>query len=159
MTAVLGRRPGWVARALILAAVAGLAGGCKKNEPAPTTVPSTAPPAEPQKKIQVTKVELGKELGTDKRVKAPSTSFSKKDTTIFASVVTEGSGGPAELGARWTFQDGQLVNDTKRTIAPSTALAVTEFSIQKPDGWPAGDYKVEITLDGKAVDTKAFRVQ
>lgn len=81
-------------------------------------------------------------------MKAPTTSFSTKDT-IFASVVTEGAGAaPAEMGAKWTFQDGQVVNETKRAIAAS-AVAVTEFSIQKPNGWPPGEYKVEISLDGK----------
>jgi hypothetical protein len=147
----------WMALALALGAVSAI--GCKKKEPEPGTVPGTVPANAPlaEKKIQVTKVELGNELGDDKRVKAPATSFSSKDT-IFASVVTEGIGAPAELGAKWTFQDGQVVNETKRAVAPS-ALAVTEFSIQKPDGWPAGEYKVEISLDGKPVDTKAFKIQ
>jgi hypothetical protein len=144
---------------LVVALGAMSAFGCKKKEPEPGTVPGTVPANAPlaEKKIAVTKVELGNELGDDKRVKAPATSFSSKDT-IFASVVTEGIGAPAELGAKWTFQDGQVVNETKRAVAPS-ALAVTEFSIQKPDGWPAGNYKVEISLDGKPVDTKAFRIQ
>jgi hypothetical protein len=142
--------------ALTLGAMA--APGCKK-EPEPGTVPGTVPANAPlaEKKIQVTKVELGNELDSDKRIKAPATTFSTKDT-IFASVVTEGIGAPAELGAKWTFQDGQVVNETKRPIAPS-AVAVTEFSIQKPDGWPAGDYKLEISLDGKPVDTKTFKIQ
>jgi riboflavin biosynthesis pyrimidine reductase len=111
--------------------------------------------------VQVTTVELGDALGADKRVKAASTSFSPKDT-IFASVVTEGGGAAAELGARWSFQDGQVVNETKRTIAPTatpSAVAVTEFSIQKPNGFPVGEYKVEISLDGKVVQTVAFKVR
>lgn len=133
--------------------------GCKKNEPAPNSTPTTVPgpPSAEPKRVQVTKVELGNALGDDKRVKSPATSFSKKDT-IFASVVTEGGSAPSELSAKWTFHDGQLVNETKRSIAPS-ALAVTEFSIQKADGWPSGEYKVEISLDGKPVDTKTFSVQ
>lgn len=146
---------------MVLAVSLGVMGaiGCKKKEPEPGTVPGTVPANAPlaEKKITVTKVELGNELGDDKRVKTPATAFSTKDT-IFASVVTEGIGAPVELGAKWTFQDGQVVNETKRSVAPS-ALAVTEFSIQKPDGWPTGDYKVEISLDGKTVDTKTFKIQ
>jgi hypothetical protein len=72
--------------------------------------------------------------------------------------VTEGTAPSAELTARWTYQDGQVVNETKRSIAP-TAKDVTEFSIQKPDGWPVGQYTVAISLDGKTVESKSFKVQ
>ncbi len=139
--------------ALALAA----APGCKKNEPAPppgTPAPNTVPTASA---VKVTEVQLGNELGTDKRVKSAMTSFSTKDT-IFASVVTEGSAPAAELSARWTFgTEGQLVKEDKRPIVPR-GHDVTEFSIQKPDGWPAGDYKVEIALDGKPAETRTFKV-
>jgi hypothetical protein len=36
---------------------------------------------------------------------------------------------------------------------------VTTFHISKPDGWPAGSYKVEISLDGTVVDSRDFTVQ
>jgi hypothetical protein len=36
--------------------------------------------------------------------------------------------------------------------------AANEFHISKPDGWPAGDYQVEISLDDKPVGTKKFSV-
>lgn len=147
---------------LLALAVGAGTSSCNKKQAEPSTLPTAPAPSAPvAQKIQVTTVELGNALGADKRVKAASTSFSTKDT-IFASVVTEGGGTPAELAARWTFQDGQLVNETKRAIAPPatpTAVAVTEFSVQKPDGWPVGEYKVEISLDGKPVQTKVFKVQ
>ena len=107
--------------------------------------------------VKVTEVQLGSALGADKRVAEAKTAFTTKDT-IFASVATEGTAPNAELVAKWTFQDGQLVNETKRSIAPA-GKEVTEFSIQKPDGWPAGTYKVEITLNGKPADSKTFTVQ
>jgi hypothetical protein len=138
--------------ALALAA----APGCKKNEPTPgtpTPAPGTVPAAAA---VKVTEVQLGNELGTDKRVKTALTTFSAKDT-IFASVVTEGSAPAAELSARWTFGDGQLVKEDRRSIVPK-GHDVTEFSIQKPDGWPAGDYKVDIGLDGKPAETRTFKV-
>jgi hypothetical protein len=105
----------------------------------------------------VTEVEVGNALGPDKRVQTPKTTFSPRDV-IMASVVTQGSAPSVQLTARWTYQDGQVVNETKRSLAPSGTVA-TEFSIQKPDGWPVGAYKVEITLDGRPVQSKALRVQ
>jgi hypothetical protein len=149
------------ARSLVIAFALGtlaLAAGCKK-EPTPPAAPPPAPvnPERAVTGVKVTEVQLGKELAADKRVAQPLTAFAPKDT-IFASVVTEGSATAAELTARWTFQDGQLVNETKRSITPG-ARDVTEFSIQKPDGWPPGTYKVDILLDGKPADSKTFTVQ
>jgi hypothetical protein len=31
--------------------------------------------------------------------------------------------------------------------------------VSKPDGWPAGDYKVEISAAGNAADTRSFTVR
>jgi hypothetical protein len=53
--------------------------------------------------------------------------------------------------------DGTPVSTDSRSIVPS-GTDVTEFSIQKADGWPKGDYKVEVTLDGAPVATKTFKV-
>jgi hypothetical protein len=141
-----------VAFALMLAAAA--ATGCKKAQTPPAPPPAQTPAAAA---VQVTDVQVGNALGPDKRVRTPKTTFSPRDV-IMASVVTEGSAPSIELSARWTYQDGQVVNETKRSVAPSGTVA-TEFSIQKPDGWPVGGYKVEISLDGRPVQSKAFQVQ
>jgi hypothetical protein len=141
---------------LALALALALAGGCKKEAPPPAAPPPGAPPSA-QAPVQVTELEVGNALGPDKRVQTPKTTFSPREV-IMASVVTQGSAPSIELTARWTYQDGQLVNETKRSVVPSGTVA-TEFSIQKPDGWPVGAYKVEISLDGHPVQSKAFRVQ
>ena len=144
-------------------------GACNKgpeNAPAPATTPPPAPvattpppPATPpaQQGVSVTSVDLGTAVGADQKVTTPTTSFSPKDT-IYAAVSTTGAASNATLGAKWTYQDGQTVNDSSQTIAP-TGPAVTTFHISKPDGWPAGNYKVEIMLDGNAVSSKDFSVK
>jgi hypothetical protein len=149
-------RAHFVVSALVIGLFASAGAACKKKETVP---PMQAPPAPaaPTAAVRVTEVQVGKALGPDKRVEAPVEAFSTKDV-IFASVVTEGTAPAAELTARWTFQDGQVVNETKRSIAPS-AKDITEFSIQKPDGWPVGQYTVAIMLDGKPVESKTFKVQ
>lgn len=121
--------------------------------PAPTTPPPVAAPAP----IAVASVDLGTAVGPDQKVSTPATTFTPKDT-IYAAVSTTGTATNAVLNAKWTFQDGQTVNESSQTIAPN-GPAVTSFHISKPDGWPAGNYKVEITLDGKSVATKDFSVQ
>jgi hypothetical protein len=50
------------------------------------------------------------------------------------------------------------VKEESATLNP-TGPATTEFHISKPDGWPAGDYQVEILVNGKSAATKSFKVQ
>ena len=136
---------------------------CGKSEPPPTpqatapppATPTTPPPAAPA--VTVTTVELGNQIGADKRVTQQTTSFAPKDT-IYATVVTDGSAPSATLTAKWTYQDGQVVDESTQTIAP-TGPAATEFHISKPDGWPAGTYKVEVSLNGRSTGTKEFEVK
>ena len=132
---------------------------CRKREAPSDATPAQAPdvPPAPVATIRVVDTQLGSALGADKKVTEARETFAPKDT-IFAVVATEGSSPTATLVAKWTYQDGQIVNETSRSIAP-TGPAVTEFSIQKPDGWPTGDYKVEILLDGQSAATRSFKVQ
>src|ERR1051325_5031014 len=120
---------------LVLAAVAAGAGACKKK-PAETTTTVTPPAAPVAAPMAVSSVNLGKSLGPDKRVTAETTTFAKTDS-VFASVATSGDGG-GTLAARWTFQDGQVVDETTQSVGGGPA--VTEFHVSKPSGWPVGSY-------------------
>ena len=139
-----------------------LAVGCQQSappaarpSPAATPAPAAAAPAAPAP-FKVAALEVGKGIGANKRVTSPTTSFGTNDT-IYASVATEGASPSVALKARWTYQDGQLVDESTQTIAP-TGPAVTEFHIAKPSGWPAGKYKVEISANGAVVASRDFEV-
>ncbi len=122
---------------------------------APATQPAAqAPPAAP---FAVSSIELGKEIKPDKRVAEAITVFAPTDT-IYASVVTSGTAPSVTLKARWTYEDGQLVNESEQTIAPQGPSA-TEFHIARPSGWPAGKYKVEIAANGAPAGSKDFEVR
>lgn len=107
--------------------------------------------------VKVTDVSLGRAIGGDKAVTDQTDNFKPNDT-IYASVATEGSAASSTLRARWTFEDGQLVDESTRTIAPNSRER-TEFHIAKPNGWPTGKYQVEVFLDDKSVETKKFEVK
>lgn len=137
--------------------------GCKKKDDMATTTPATtepmpAPvetaPAPAATPATVTSVDLGNAVGADNKVTTASTSFAKADT-IHASVATDGAAG--KLNAKWTYQDGQTVDSQDKDVA--AGMQVTDFSISKPDGWPAGKYKVEISLDGAVVQSRDFEVK
>jgi hypothetical protein len=137
--------------ALLLASALGAA--CSR----PAASPAPAPPAAAaETAVRVTDVDLGRALGADKRVTDKTNSFTPTET-IYVSVRTEGSASTATLKARWTYEDGQLVQEFSRSIAPA-GTAVTEFHVAKPDGWPKGSYKVEVFLNGNSVETESFKV-
>lgn len=140
-------------RLVLVAGAIALSSGCgKKEEPAIVPPPPAAAVA-----LRVTSVDLGKGLTADKMVANSTDDFSPRDT-VYVSVATEGASPAASLKARWTFEDGQVVDETTQSIAP-TGPARTEFHIAKPSGWPAGKYKVEITLDGALAGSKDFEVK
>jgi hypothetical protein len=117
------------------------------------STPATTTMAQP---VSVTNVQLGRAVGADGKVSDETNDFKPNDT-IYASVATDGVAQNATLSARWTYQDGQVVDTTSRAIAP-TGAAATEFHISKPSGFPKGNYKVEIMLNGATTQTKDFKV-
>ena len=146
-----------LAIAAALIATVALAGCKKKDDMATTTEPAPAPvepaPA-PAATSSVLSVDLGNAVGADNKVTMASTTFATKDT-IHASVATDGAGG--KLNAKWTYQDGQTVDSQDKDVAAGPQT--TDFSISKPDGWPAGKYKVEVSLDGAVVQSRDFEVK
>jgi hypothetical protein len=118
--------------------------------------PGPSPQAAARSAARVASVELGSALDASKRVVGPKTTFAP-DQTIYASVATQGWEGPVELTARWTYEDGQVVNESTQTA--QAGPGTTEFHIAKPSGWPAGTYQVEILADGASVATQRFEVR
>lgn len=155
----------------LVAAVA--AAGCKKHDEtaatpppaaasAPAPMPSQMPPpsttatmpaAAPATAVTVTTLDLGNAIGADNHIAAPTTSFSTHDS-IHASVATDGPGG--NLSAKWTMGD-KVVDTQDKTVAAGPQ--VTEFSISKPDGWPAGHYTLQLSANGKVLQSRDFEVK
>jgi hypothetical protein len=106
--------------------------------------------------VRVASIDIGKSLTPDKTIATKTDTFAKTDT-IFASIETAGSG-VATVAAKWTFQDGQVVDESTQSISP-VGPAHTEFHIVKPSGWPVGKYHVEITINGTSAGTKDFEVK
>jgi len=154
--------------------------GCKKPEetapvvtPDPTTQgtapvvmpsepmmdPMMTPPADPaaMSTFAVRSIDIGSAIGPDNRVTTAATTFRPSDT-IFAAVASDGTAASVNVAAKWTFEDGQLVNEASQAIAPA-GPAVTTFNISKPDGFPVGRYKVEVMVDGQPAGQSEFEVR
>lgn len=152
---------GLAATVLVLAA-------CGKKEPPPPPPPPpapapapVAPPPPPPAPVGVVvgEILLGKSVGADKKVTQAVEVFGVKDT-INAAVATTGTG-KANLKAKWTFtRDGKTVPVKEDVMVIETnGPATNVFNISKPDGWPAGDYMVEIFIDDKPAGSRKFSVK
>jgi hypothetical protein len=109
----------------------------------------------PSGPLRVTTIQTGKSLNSDKSVGNHTTRF-KPDDTMFASVLTDGPGS-GTIGARWRFA-GRLVSEETKNVSYRDHAA-TEFHIQNSSGFPAGDYSVEILVDGQSFATRSLRVE
>jgi hypothetical protein len=129
--------------------------GCGKQDAASTG--DTSSGAATSAAVRVADVKVGRGIGADKRLTSETDEFRSSDT-IYAVVETQGSGSNTALQARWTYEDGQVVDESTRNLAASGEEA-TEFHIVKPSGWPKGKYKVEILLNGAPAGSEDFEVK
>lgn len=156
---------GALTASLLVVSIGGLVACGKKvaqpaPAPSPTTynTPMTAPaPSTAPAGIQFRELRVGKAVNADKSVTTDMETFAPADT-IYASVSTSGTGASTPVRAVWTFQDGQVVADDTQTLS-GTGSDRTEFHISKPDGFPAGSYKVEIFIDGRSAMNRNFNVR
>ena len=152
--------------ALMLALAGTLAiTGCRKkdtdvdtaaNRPI-DTMPAESAPMPSAATLSVSGVDLGTAVGADNRIASPVTTFAGRDT-IHASVATDGMATGSTVTTRWTFQDGQVVHEEKKSVT-TTGPAMHDFSISKPDGFPVGKYKLEVMVDDTTVQTREFEVR
>jgi len=150
----MARSTRWCLSALCLLLLLSSMSCSSRTEQASSTSTSTPSTSAPTTPVSVVAVDLGRSIDVDKLVTERVEVFKPKDT-IYASIRTNGASPNAKLGVKWIYQDGQVVDQSEQVIAPE---GKTEFHITKPDGLPAGNYKVEILVDGSSVQTKDFRV-
>lgn len=144
------------ARTLTIALALSVLAGCGKKDEAPAMdTTALAPPAMPAA-LRVSSIETGKGINADKTLRDDDRDFGVRDT-VYVSVKTEGAG-TGKLAAKFTFQDGQTVEESSQDITP-TGDAVHEFHVQKPTAWPKGNYKVEVMLDGASAGSKDFTIK
>ncbi len=120
-------------------------------EPAPAPMTGAPPPmAEAAAAVNVSSVTVGKTAAADKSV-APAALFAPKDDVI-VSVRTDGAASNVSIGAKLTFQDGQVAGEQSDTLNASGA-ETSNITFKNANGWPAGKYRAEVMVDGKAAGT------
>jgi hypothetical protein len=104
--------------------------------------------------LHVSTLQVGRALNVDRTIAVHTTRF-KPDNTIYASVLTDRTGSSTIL-ARWSYA-GHVVTETQKKVSYKGGAA-TEFHFASAGGFPEGDYKVEIFVDGQPVASRDFRV-
>lgn len=132
------------------------AAGCSKKDAAPADTSAPAAPA-PAAAFSVADIDMGRHIDADKKISDKTDDFAPSDT-IYASVHTSGAATNQTIAGRWTFQDGQTVDEHSQSISP-TGDAYTEFHIVKPSGWPKGKYTLHVLVNGAEVRTKDVTVK
>ena len=161
-----------LSQALLVAAIASVAiVGCKKKEeaaPAPAPAPAPAepapPPPAPAPTASVASVDFGTATGPDMKLTATATSFKPKDK-IIVSVGTTTSDPAQSVAAKLDVKLSYVTATETMDVKTETrdinfaGPGTTNVDFVKPDGWPTGKYKVEVSLDGALVQTKEFEVK
>ena len=100
-------------------------------------------------------LQLGSRLNGDNTIATHTTRF-KPDDRIFAAVLTDQTGA-STITARWSYNN-QMVGEEARTVSYKGAAA-TAFEFKSASGFPVGDYKVDILIDGQPAVSRDFRVE
>lgn len=144
-----------ISYALIVALAGTVAlAGCKKKEeavaPAPVvTEPTPAPVAmEPAPMpVSATGVTVGNMAAADKSVAAVST-FTPTDKIIVSVKTDAATAANAAIDAKLTYQDGQVAGQQTANVKAEDA-GTTNVEFTKATPWPAGKYKVDVTVNGQ----------
>ncbi len=100
-------------------------------------------------------VQIGRSLNEDQSIAAQATTF-KPNETIYVSALNSARG-DGTVKVRW-FMGTQLLSEREKQVKFQGAGA-TEFNISSATGFPVGDYRVEVFVDGQPVGTRNFDVR
>ncbi len=105
--------------------------------------------------VEVKEIVVGRSLAADGTIEesARTNLFWATDAFV-VSVTLEGAADDLTMQARWTGPDGNVVSESSEPVTLQGTTA-TAFEAAPPDGrWPAGDYTVEILINGKSQGTR-----
>jgi len=104
--------------------------------------------------LRVDTIQLGRSLNPDNSVASHTSTFKHNDT-VYVAVLTADTG-KGTIVAKWSY-GGRVIDEPKKDVSYKGAAA-TEFHLQSAGGFPPGEYKVEIFVDGVSAGSRSFRV-
>src|SRR5262245_12397788 len=107
--------------------------------------------------VSVTSVDLLRVGTVDQMLGKRAADFAARDT-ILAVVHTAGRARDAALTMRWTAPDGGLVNETTQLVNLG-GVDDAEFRLAPVGGWPKGNLRAQVLVNGALQSTTTFRVR
>ena len=74
------------------------------------------------------------------------------------AISTQGTAAKYSLSAKWLAPSGETLSEYSQEIT-TAGPTDTIFSLSKPDGWAKGQYKVELSINGKLQRTVPFTIR
>jgi hypothetical protein len=105
--------------------------------------------------LKISTLQLGKTLNTDNSVGTITSRF-KPDDTVYVSLLSD-EPGEGTVTVKWMF-GGQVVSEATKDVSYMRPAA-TEFHLQNSGGFPTGEYRVEILINGQPAGSREFRVE
>jgi hypothetical protein len=109
----------------------------------------------PSEPLNVVGIQTGKSLNSDHSVGSHAASFHPNDP-MYVSVLSNGRG-KGTITVKWTFA-GQVLQTLTKKVAYH-GQAATDFRFVAADGFPVGDYAIEVIVDGKTIETRRLKVE
>ena len=110
----------------------------------------------PSEPLTVTAIQTGKSLNSDNSIGTHAATFKAQDKTMYVSVLT-GARGSGVIVVRWVL-GGRAIHEVSKDVSYNDQAA-TDFRFQAADGFPRGEYTIEVLLDGKPAGTSTVRVE
>lgn len=103
-------------------------------------------------------------VDADNKPVDPTTVFSIDTPEIFCSAKLSNAPDDTEISSSWLYVKGEMADLTNYEIGNYTLTTggtqYIQFSLTQPDnGWPRGEYKLILTIDGKEAETLEFSVE
>ena len=109
----------------------------------------------PSEPLNVVGIQTGKSLNSDHSVGTHAATFHPNDP-MYVSVLSVGRG-KGTITVKWTFAGRVLQTLTKKVSY--NGQAATDFRFVAADGFPVGDYLIEVIVDGKTIESRRVKVE
>lgn len=122
--------------------------------------PSAQPPARDTTVVDtvIDEVRLSARGDTEQNtLGVPTSTFDPKDS-VYAEVTSNGTANAYTIYAKWIGADGTTLADYGIRVNEAGPKR-TVISLSKPDGWPRGENRIELAVNGRVLRTVSFRVE
>ena len=109
----------------------------------------------PSEPLNIVGIQTGKSLNSDHSVGVHAASFHPNDT-MYVSVLSSGRG-KGTITVKWSLA-GRVLQTLAKKVSYNDQAA-TDFRFQAADGFPVGDYTIEVIVDGKTIETRRVKVE